>query len=463
MSAISHEVQFLRAPVFSQAAHQPQTAETLVSHMSVLNAAMSKIGQLEPLPLKCYTEIKEDEATEATEDNLRHLLEKAQRRERRMRALMDVNARLMTSLDYNELLRLIMNYAHDLLEVEATSVWTVDREQGTLSLQVATGSESEQAQTTTLPIGTGIVGEVVAHGKRQIVSDMQTVNRQGWPLEAHSGMVTRSVLCVPLSAPRIQLGAEQGAVDAEVIGAVQALNKRDGTPFSSEDILLFESFANQAATALQMARLYKGMQRQFRDTVTTIANLVDARDAYTHGHSQRVSDFAVAIGRELDLSPEKLYEIAIGGILHDVGKIGVSDTILNKQGKLTDEEFAQIKRHPTIGYTALQNSKALRTQLPGVLQAVLEHHKRLDGSGYPPSENDEPISLIGRIMAVADVFDALTSERTYRAAWSAESTLAYLQERAGTEFDAACVAALQRAYDKGHISTQMQRALGEGL
>jgi HD-GYP domain-containing protein (c-di-GMP phosphodiesterase class II) len=369
----------------------------------------------------------------------------------------------MTSLDYNELLKLIMNYAHDLLEVEATSVWTLDSEQGTLTLQVATGSDSQQQAAATLPIGTGIVGQVVAHGKRQIVSDMQAADQQGWPLDGHSDTATRSILCVPLSAPRIQLGSEQGAVDAEVIGAVQALNKRDGTPFSNEDILLFESFANQAATALQMARLYKGMQRQFRDTITTVANLVDARDAYTHGHSQRVSDFAVAIGRELGLGPEKLYEIAIGGILHDVGKIGVSDTILNKQGKLTDEEFAQIKRHPTIGYTALQNSNALRTQLPGVLQAVLEHHKRLDGSGYPPSENDEPISLIGRIMAVADVFDALTSERTYRAAWSAESTLAYLHERAGTEFDPACVAALQRAHDKGDISTQMQRSVGEDI
>jgi HD-GYP domain-containing protein (c-di-GMP phosphodiesterase class II) len=298
------------------------------------------------------------------------------------------------------------------------------------------------------------VGQVVASGRRRLVKDARNEQDHYRLLDIRSGFNTRSILCVPLRAPYIRHGLAPGA--EEVIGAVQALNKRDGSDFNEDDITLFEAFASQAATALQMSRLHTGMQRLFRDTISLIVNLVDARDPYTRGHSQRVSVTAAAVAGELGLSRADVYEIEIGGILHDVGKIGVSDAVLNKPDKLNDSEYEQMKRHPQIGYQALQTSRELRCNYPKVLSAILEHHRRLDGSGYPEDILPEEVSLVGRIVAVADVFDALTSRRPYRDAWSSEDALAYMRERAGTEFDPACVRALEQARNKGLVRVQAE-------
>ncbi len=369
---------------------------------------------------------------------------------------MDVNARLMTTLDQEELLPLIMTYARELLDVEATSVWELNAEQTLLVLQAATGEHTDQLASVAVPIGQGIVGRVVATGERTLVSDVSASHEHYRELDQQSGFVTRSILCVPLRAPRIQLGPGRGTTDDMVIGAVQALNKRDGSDFSADDVALFEAFAHQAATALQTARLYAEMQSLFHDTISIIAHLVDARDHYTRGHSQRVATFAVAMATEMELDQATIYEIEIGGILHDVGKIGVLDAVLNKPGRLTPEEYQHVQQHPNIGYSALKASRTIQMQHPGVLAAVLEHHRRLDGSGYPADDAGQPISLIGQIMAVADVFDALTSERPYRAAWTCEQALDYLQERAGTQFNAECVAALVQARARGNICTQSE-------
>jgi HD-GYP domain-containing protein (c-di-GMP phosphodiesterase class II) len=381
------------------------------------------------------------------------LLDEVQRRERRARALADIQARLTTTLDRHELLTQIMTYARDLLEVEATSVWELTEQQGAgqpvLRSYVATGPHGEQVTGITVPYGQGIIGHVVATGRVMLVEDVTSDQRHYQQIDSASGFVTRSILCVPLQAPSIQLGPERGTIAASIIGGAQALNKREGT-FSDEDVDLFTSFANLAATVLQLSRLYGETQDLLMGMIKALAAAVDARDRYNQQHSQRVSDVSVAVAQAMGLSSDEIYHVRLGSLLHDIGKIGIPDAVLDKPSRLSDDELTEMRSHTTKGY-AIMSQQELRWLLRAELPALLQHHERLDGNGYPHGIAGESITRIARIVAVADVFDALTSARPYKAPWLPEQAIAYLQERAGSEFDPQVVAALAQAYAGGQI------------
>jgi PAS domain S-box-containing protein len=176
----------------------------------------------------------------------------------------------------------------------------------------------------------------------------------------------------------------------------------------------------------------------FVQTVGALANLIDSRDNATGRHSTAVRDIALRIGHRLNLSPEIIEEISIAALLHDIGKIGVPEAILNKPGRLTDEEFAVIRRHPEIGYNALG---AIRP-LAGIAEYILAHHERFDGKGYPDGRKGENIPLVARILCVADVFEAITADRVYRPAMSMPEVVWIMRGGRGTMFDPAIVDAL---------------------
>jgi hypothetical protein len=180
------------------------------------------------------------------------------------------------------------------------------------------------------------------------------------------------------------------------------------------------------------------LQRGYNDVIVALIAAVEAKDPYTRGHTQRVAALSLLVGQELQLPPERLRVLYQSALLHDIGKIGVPDAILNKPGRLTDDEFAIIREHPVRGHAIIQGVRSLRDEIGGVRY----HHERLDGSGYPDGLIGDAIPLDARIIAVADVFDALTSSRSYRAAWSREQALATIDGDAGVTLDACCVAAL---------------------
>lgn len=180
------------------------------------------------------------------------------------------------------------------------------------------------------------------------------------------------------------------------------------------------------------------VQRGYTEVIVALVEAVEAKDPYTRGHTQRVAELAVRIGQELRLSSERLRVLNRAALLHDIGKIGVPDTILNKPAKLTEAEYAVIKEHPARGYAMIKHVKSLQQELGG----VRHHHERLDGSGYPDGLKGEAIPLDARIIAVADVFDALTSPRPYRDAWARERALALIDSESGSKLDPACVRAL---------------------
>jgi hypothetical protein len=183
------------------------------------------------------------------------------------------------------------------------------------------------------------------------------------------------------------------------------------------------------------------LQRGYTEVIVALVGAVEAKDSYTRGHTQRVSELSLRIGQELRLPPDRLRVIGQAAMLHDIGKIGVPDSILNKPGRLTDAELAIIRHHPVRGYEIISHVRSLRAAIGG----VRHHHERLDGSGYPDGLAGDAIPLEARIISVADVYDALTSERSYRAAMTSQQALAVVDAEAGRTLDADCVAALRRA------------------
>lgn len=202
---------------------------------------------------------------------------------------------------------------------------------------------------------------------------------------------------------------------------------------------------NSISYIIETLRLYDNLKQLYLNTVKALAAAIDAKDPYTHGHSYRVAKYSVALARKLNLSDAEISELEIASYMHDLGKIGVPEEILRKPGKLSEAEFAQIKQHP------LFTGKILEPiNLPDfILNTALHHHERLNGSGYPFGLSGAQISLTARIVAVADVFDALTSDRPYRPAESVEKALSIICGGSDVEFDRAVVFALIELLKEG--------------
>lgn len=181
----------------------------------------------------------------------------------------------------------------------------------------------------------------------------------------------------------------------------------------------------------ELSDAYSDLEKAYLDMVETLRFTVEAKDPYTRGHSDRVSAYSVLIGQHLGLSDSDINTLKIGGLFHDIGKIGIPDSILLKDSKLTDDEYSEIKNHPSIGAHILCNAKVFQDIIP----IVKHHHERYDGKGYPSQLAGEDIPYFARIAAVADTFDAMTSKRTYRDALPLEVVKAEIERCAGTQFD----------------------------
>ena len=182
---------------------------------------------------------------------------------------------------------------------------------------------------------------------------------------------------------------------------------------------------------IELKDTYEKLERAYMESIQTLRYTVEAKDAYTRGHSDRVSEYSVLIGKQLGLNDDDLKVLQIGGLFHDIGKIGVPDSILLKDGKLTDDEYSEIKNHPTIGAHILSTATIFQDIIP----IVKHHHEKYDGNGYPGKLKGEDIPYFARIAAIADTFDAMTSKRTYRDALPLDTVKAEIERCKGTQFD----------------------------
>jgi HD-GYP domain-containing protein (c-di-GMP phosphodiesterase class II) len=201
--------------------------------------------------------------------------------------------------------------------------------------------------------------------------------------------------------------------------------------FTAGDMMLLDSVLTYGAHVLRNLNLVDRLKRTSFEAVRALVNAIDKKDRYTCGHSERVGILARLTGREMKLPAEQLQELEWAGLLHDIGKIGIPEEILNKPGRLTEGEYSIIKEHPQMSYDVLVPVASLAR----VLVAVVEHHENFDGSGYPKHLRGEEISLAGRILHVVDVFDALTSARSYRGAYDVGRAMKIIRQDAGTKLD----------------------------
>lgn len=230
----------------------------------------------------------------------------------------------------------------------------------------------------------------------------------------------RSILCVPLNQ-----------ASGESLGVIYLDSKAITRVFESDDLQLLTALADQAAVALHNAFLFHKLETSYMGAVHCLARSIGYKDTYTLGHCQRVSEYSKKLAHALRLNGELIHEIEIAALLHDVGKIGIDESVLQKPGKLTDEEREKIEMHPAMGFEILAPLELSEN----VRLGILHHQEKFDGSGYPDHLFGEEIPLIARVIAVADAWDAMTSDRAYRKALPKEKALSEIENNSGKQFD----------------------------
>ena len=247
----------------------------------------------------------------------------------------------------------------------------------------------------------------------------------------------RSVMCAPMRTTD------------EILGVLY-VDSQMAREFSEAELELLAAVGNQAGIALHRARLMAEVERLFLDVMKAIASIIDAKDGYTHKHSERVAAFGVRLAKHLGFDADSRAVVELSGLLHDVGKIGVPDAILNKPGKLTDEEFKEMRLHPLHGVRILSHIQSAK--IVSLLPGVKCHHERWDGKGYPEGLKGEEIPLLGRVLGVADFLDALTSDRSYRKGLPLEEALNMVKDLEGKAFDPVVVKAAVELHERGELA-----------
>ena len=284
-----------------------------------------------------------------------------------------------------------------------------------------------------------LVADVIERGLSTFAHDASTDER----FNDESGVVEqqiRSVMCVPLRTAD------------DILGALYVDSLSGAGRFNEVDLDLLSAIGNHAGVALHRVRLLQQLERQSLDTIRAIAATIDAKDGYTHRHSERVALLARRLGGEMALPDDVLSTIELSGVLHDVGKIGVPDAILNKPGRLTPDEFAQMKEHPTYGARILEHiqSPQVRAALPG----VKHHHEKWDGSGYPQGLRGDGIPLVAQLIGVADFYDAVTSPRSYRGAIAPQAAIDLIKQAVGSHFSVAIAGLVVRLHERGDLGLE---------
>ncbi len=302
------------------------------------------------------------------------------------------------------------------MNAEICSLMLINEGSDYLEVAYSVGLE-EGVKLRKVKIGEGISGYVAKEEKPLLVTNIESDPRFSQPNDIQ--YTTTSLIAAPLF------------VKGKVIGVLNINNKHTGEPFTQDDLSLLTTVAGQAAIAVENSNLYKDIRSSYFNTVRALVNALEAKDKYSKGHSERVTLLAMMIAEEMGLPDDRKQALQHAGVLHDIGKIGIAANILNKAGKLSSEEYEQIKDHPAIGEKILDPINFLKD----VKVIVGQHHERYDGKGYPHHKKGSELSLEARILAVADTFDALTSDRPYRKALPFDEAVAEIKRCSASQFD----------------------------
>jgi HD-GYP domain-containing protein (c-di-GMP phosphodiesterase class II) len=332
--------------------------------------------------------------------------------------LCEISKKITEESESSRLITQILTMTVKNLKCSAASLFLIEEESGDLYFKDVVGKATKSLNEIKPVIKNGIAAWVAKHGEPLLVNDVSRDSRFNAIIDKQTGFLTKSILCVPLS------------LGHKVIGVIEVLNKTDGSDFSDTDLEVLTALASTAALAIDNSKLHQEVVEGCQSTIKALAATIDAKDPYTFGHSKRVSEYAVMGAVALSLSSKEIKAIKYAGILHDIGKIVVDDIILRKPSSLTPEEWAIIRTHPAAGAHIIADVPFLKDS--GKL--IVHHHEKYDGSGYPAGLRGEQIPLGARIIAIADAFDTMTTDRSYRLALSVETAIDEIEKCKGKHF-----------------------------
>ena len=354
-----------------------------------------------------------------------HQFEATQRRMNRMQAMTQIDQAINSSLDLNVSMEIVLSNAKDQLSADAVDILLVDDVTNSLVFSKAKGFKTDEIRKSNLRLGNGLPGRAVLERTTVAIPDLNSVAESYFKnlLVEREGFV--SYFCVPL----ITKGQLKGVMEVYFRHTFQA---------DQEWLEFLEMLTQQTAIAINNAELLNSLQSSniqllnvYETTLKGWVDALDMRDHETEGHTQRVTELSLKLANLMGIKDKEIVNFQRGALLHDIGKVAVSDAILNKPGPLTEEEWVIMRKHPLHAYSLLSKSKYL---VPA-LDIPYCHHEKWDGSGYPRGLKGEAIPLAARIFAIVGVWDALISDRPYRKAWTKKKALEYIQEQSGKHFD----------------------------
>lgn len=345
-------------------------------------------------------------------------------------SLVKIGRSITAQTDINVLLRVIAEETKVAMQADRCTVFLLDKKSNELWSKIALGLDSEEIR---FPADKGLAGYVVRTGESINITDAYNDPRFNPDVDKSTGYTTKTILCMPIKNN-----------NQEIIGAFQVLNKVNGV-FTKSDEDLLVAIGGSASIALENAQLfeqqkelYKEQKLLFESFINTLAASIDARDKITAGHSTRVKLYSMLMADELHLDIKTKEILEKAATLHDIGKIGIRDSVLQKEGKLTDEEYKHIQEHVKITHNILQQI-CTNEDFKQISEIACSHHEKYDGTGYYRHLKGEEIPYGGRILAVSDVFDAITSKRHYRDKMPIVNVIDILLKGSGSHFDKSLV------------------------
>ncbi len=338
-----------------------------------------------------------------------------------MRTLFDVSQDLNKGLDLDEMVSGFALTVVGELQTSAMALFTVKRERDdSFCFQGGKGIDRDRMSDLTLKTDSEFAQWLKSDPRPQRL--VEGKNQEGVRALPDARLATFEYVTAIL-------------VKRELKGMVFIGPRLSDKEYMPSELDMLQSLCNSVGIGLDNARLFRELQRTYLSTVKALVSIIEAKDPYTKGHTERVADYTIALGHKMRFPKDALRDLAFGAVLHDIGKLVVYERVLNKPGRLTDDEWESMKQHPSIGAAIIENMEFLA----GTAALVRHHHESYDGSGYPDGLEGENIPLGARVISVADSYDAMTTDRSYRKALSSEIALETLKQKAGTQYDAIVV------------------------